>query len=117
MLALLCKSPFLDGGRSKDYLLKQISMKDFITLGKLLLLCQKKACNDAGFENAGELSGEGEFDFLEDWENVFFGFLPLEKNITTCDLFWKGSGIKPRYLNLDVFCWLTALIYFQNSVT
>lgn len=67
-------------------------MKDFITLGKLLHLCQKKACNDAGFENAGELSGEGEFGFLEDWENVFFGFLPLGINIKTCDLFWKGSG-------------------------
>lgn len=55
---------------------------------------QKKACNDAGFENAGEWSGEGEFGFLEDWESVFFGFLPLGRNIKTCDLFWKGAGIK-----------------------
>lgn len=91
-------------------------MRDFILLGKLLLLWQKKACNDVRFENAGEGSGEMEFGFLEGWENVFFEFLPLGRNIKTCDLFWKGAGIKLEIPEFGFFCWLIALNYFQNSV-
>lgn len=78
-------------------------MKDFTTLGKLLLLCQKKACNGAGFENAGEWNGDGECGFLEEWENFFFGFLSLGRRIKTCDLLWKGAGIKPEIPEFGFF--------------
>lgn len=42
---------------------KQISLEDPPTSGKVLL-CQKKAGNDTGFESAREWSGGGEFGFL-----------------------------------------------------
>lgn len=72
---------------------KQVSMQDPLTLGKLF--CHRKAGDDTGFESAGEWGGCGEFGFLQGWENVFFGFIPLGR-IKPCDLFWKGAGIKPK---------------------
>lgn len=48
-------------------------------------------------------NGVEEFGFLEEWENVFFGFLPLGRRIKTCDQFWKGAGIKPEILEFGFF--------------
>jgi len=67
-------------------------MEDPLTLGKLLLLCQKKAGNDTGFESVGEWGGGAEFGFLQGWENVFFGFISLGRRIKPCDLFWNRQG-------------------------
>lgn len=58
---------------------------------KLLLLCQKKAGNDTGFESAREWCGGEEFGFLQGWENVFCEFISLGRRIKPCDLFWKGQ--------------------------
>lgn len=64
---------------------KQIRMDDSLTLGKILLLCQKKVCNDKGFESAERWGcrGHGDFGFLQEWANVFFEFTSSRRKIKT----------------------------------